>query len=144
MDLMPTNQKSPILEIPSDYASLCQNFLPRPIRSHSAYQATLLVINLLKDRPKKLTRDQQDYLNLLELLIQRYEGLAIPNTTPKPLSLLKQLVDEHRLTKSDLSKILGRSLALASMILSGQRKITREHAVRLGKYFGIAPEPFLA
>jgi len=134
---MNTVRKKSLEKIPRDYPSLFGTFLPRTIR----HQATPLVINILKDTPQKLNKVQQDYL---DLLIQRYEGLAISNSTPKSLSLLKQLVDEHRLTKSDLSKILGRSLALAFMILSGQCTITQAHAVRLGKYFGSAPEPFLA
>ncbi|MGC6567114.1 MAG: hypothetical protein ACON38_16065 [Akkermansiaceae bacterium] len=53
------------------------------------------------------------------------------------------MVDEHKLTKSDLSRILGRSLALGSMILNGKRKITREHSRRLARYFGLRPDAFL-
>jgi len=136
------NQKAHT-DIPLDYPSLCSSFFPRPIRDHDSYQTTLAVISMLTHFSKKLNKDQQDYLDLLQLLIQRYEGSTVIATQPQPLLLLKQLVEEHRLRKSDLSRILGRSLSLCSMILNGQRKITHEHAIRLGKYFGRGPELFL-
>jgi len=138
-----TMKQSITHDIPRDYHSLCEHYLPRPIRSQARYQSTLAVIANIKNTLRKLTKDQQDYLDLLNLLIQRYEGLAIASSTPPALALLKQLIEKHRLNKSDLSRILGRSLALVSMILSGQRKITQEHANRLGKYFSMSPEPFL-
>lgn len=129
--------------IPEDFLSLCKTFPPRPIRKRADYRTFLSIQCHLKESIDRTNRDQRDYLDLLTLVIQRYEGVAV-SSKPKPLSLLKQLVDEHKLSKGDLSKILGRSISLGSMILSGQRKITREHAVCLGKYFGMAPEPFLS
>lgn len=131
--------KQPISGIPTDYPSLCADFPPRIIQNEKAYQATQFVIGILTKSTRKLNQAQKDYLNLLKQLSDRYDSTRFT----KPHRLLKQLVDEHKLRKSDLSRILGRSLALGSMILSGQRKITREHAKRLGKHFGLQPEAFL-
>jgi len=128
-----------IQKIPRSYPALCASFPPRLIRTPSAYQATLLVVEILTHSEHPLNSAQQDYLALLRQLIERYET----SESPKPLSLLRQLVVEHKLRKTDLSRILGRSLALGSMILNGQRKITREHADRLGKHFGLCPDAFL-
>ena len=136
-----TNQNECL--IPEDFLSLCKTFPPRPIRRRADYQTFLTIQCHLKASIDRANRDQQDYLDLLTLVIQRYEGVAVSSKS-KPLSLLRQLVDEHKLSKGDLSKILGRSISLGSMILSGQRKITHEHPVRLGKYFGMAPDPFLS
>lgn len=127
---------------PRDYPALCAHFEPRPIRSASHYRRTLAAREFLQSQRERRTWDQQDYLELLELLINRYEGI-IPASKPSPLMLLRQLVEQHRLRKTDLSRILGKSLSLCSMILSGQRQITRAHAERLGKYFKIGPELFL-
>ena len=126
---------------PGDYASLVASFPPRVIRSRKCYEETRRLISELKQSVRRLNRDQKEYLTLLEILVQRYEG---PRQSPGPLVLLRQLVEEHKLRKADLSRILGRSLSLGSMILSGQRKITPEHAARLGRYFGKGPDLFLA
>ena len=37
----------------------------------------------------------------------------------------------------------GKSLPLGPMILRGERKITANHAVRLGSHFGLRPDAFL-
>jgi len=128
-------------EIPLDYAGLISRFPPRVIRNRVFLKKTLAEIHELKNSPCRLNRDQEEFLALLQLLVRRYEGPVEPKSAH---ALLRQLVDEHKLRKTDLSRILGRSLSLCSMILSGQRKITREHAIRLGRYFGKGPDLFLA
>lgn len=130
-----------ISELPLDYAGLMTRFPPRVIRSRALLKATLAEILQLKESRQSLNRDQREFLSLLELLVRRYEGPA----QPKPAhTFLCQLISEHQLRKTDLCRILGRSLPLCSMILSGQRKITKEHAIRLGRYFGKGPDLFLA
>ena len=124
----------------SAYESLVKRFPPRVIRSRESYLKTLCHIKSLKGRSQKLTADELDYLSLLHLLVKRYEG---PEEKPRAVEYLKKLLDEHKLRIKDLSKILGKSPPLCSMILNGQRAITRQHAMRLGKYFGRGPDLFL-
>jgi antitoxin component HigA of HigAB toxin-antitoxin module len=124
----------------SAYESLVKRFPPRVIRSRESYLKTLCHIKSFKGRSQKLTADELDYLSLLHLLVKRYEG---PEEKPRAVEYLKKLLDEHKLRIKDLSKILGKSPPLCSMILNGQRAITRQHAMRLGKYFGRGPDLFL-
>ena len=119
----------------SAYESLVNRFPPRVIRSRESYLKTLCHIKSFK-----LTADELDYLSLLHLLVKRYEG---PEEKPRAVEYLKKLLEEHKLQIKDLSKILGKSPPLCSMILNGQRAITRQHAMRLGKYFGRGPDLFL-
>lgn len=124
----------------SAYESLVNRFPPRVIRSRESYLKTLCHIKSFKGRSRKLTADELDYLSLLHLLVKRYEG---PEEKPRAVEYLKKLLEEHKLRIKDLSKILGKSPPLCSMILNGQRAITRQHAMRLGRYFGRGPDLFL-
>ena len=124
----------------SDYESLVLRFPPRVIRSHKIYQKTLCHIELFKKLSRKLSFDEVEYLSLLRLLVKRYEG---PEEKPRAIEYLKKLLEEHKLQIKDLSRILGKSPPLCSMILNGQRAITRQHAMRLGRYFGRGPDLFL-
>lgn len=136
--------KDSILRADHDFLSLCRSFPPKPIRNHGVYQDTCQVIATLEKDLPQLTTDQRDYLELLRQLVELYELKNSVSGKPRPLQLLRQLIDEHRLNKSDISRILDRSCSLGSMILSGQRAITEEHARRLGRYFGLRAEDFLA
>lgn len=45
--------------------------------------------------------------------------------------------------QTDLAKLLKISASAVSMILSGNRPITANHARTLGKHFGLSPAAFL-
>ena len=137
---MITDNVTPSSPPNSAYESLVTRFPPRVIRSRESYLKTLCHIKLFKDPSRKLTADELDYLSLLHLLVKRYEG---PEEKPRAVEYLKKLLEEHKLRIKDLSKILGKSPPLCSMILNGQRAITRQHAMRLGRYFGRGPDLFL-
>ena len=133
------NQMPPSDKVLS-YENLVQRFAPRFIDDEAMCQETQRHISLFNEIERSLTTDEIEYVQLLRLLVRRFEEFRKP---PRSLALLRRLIEEHRLRRTDLSKILGKSLSLASMILSGQRAITREHAQRLGEYFGRRPHHFL-
>jgi len=53
------------------------------------------------------------------------------------------LLDEHALSGAGLARILGKTASLGPMILRGERRITADHALCLGAYFGLPPDVFL-
>lgn len=129
-------------QFPTNYQDLCQILPPRMIHSRKDYlnvQATIEAIKKLR----RLTKDQRAYLELLHLISDHYQSQESTSFVLNPIKLLHQLIHDYGLSKTDLSRILGKSLSLGSMILSGQRKITKEHARRLGRYFDMQPEAFL-
>ena len=122
------------------FPELVARFPPRLIRNRNSCEETMAEIKRLESLRRTLGHDEAEYLLLLQVLLVRYQG---PPAKTGPLVLLEQLLAEHKLQKSDLARILGKSLSLCSMILNGQRAITPEHALRLGSYFGKGPELFL-
>ena len=137
----------PLLSTPSlkcshrGYTQLVAEFPPRMIRSLNDYQQVIARMEEISGSQRPLNRDEREYLSLLSLLARKFE---IPKPKTGPAALLSELLEEHRMGIRELSKILGRSFSLCSMILNGQRNITKQHAIRLGKYFGKSFDHFLA
>jgi plasmid maintenance system antidote protein VapI len=53
------------------------------------------------------------------------------------------LMEARDLNQADLAKLLKVGASAISMILSGDRPITADHARNLAKYFDISPAAFL-
>lgn len=61
---------------------------------------------------------------------------------PVGVALLRTLIDQHKLSYSDLKEEIG-SKSLVSQILSGQRSLTISHIKALSERFGVKPQWFL-
>lgn len=95
----------------------------------------------------KRTKDQNDYLETLILLTEKYQADEIADamdlSKSSGIDVLKYLAETHEMKQADLARLLGVGAGAVSMILSGTRPITAEHARTLGKRFGINPGAFL-
>lgn len=60
---------------------------------------------------------------------------------PAGVSVIRILMSQHGLTLSDLPEIGSKSMV--SRVLSGQRKLTLDHAKKLAARFGISPALFI-
>jgi len=130
--------------MPTDYAGLCRVFLPRPIHDEVGYRNTVEIADVFAGFEDQMTADQNDYFDLLCDLIEKREEKTVRVPNLRSLDLLKHLLKEHGLVGADLSRILGKSLPLGPMILRGERKITADHAVKLGRHFGLRADTFLS
>jgi HTH-type transcriptional regulator / antitoxin HigA len=129
-------------ELPDTYEALCRLYLPRPIHSKVVCAEALSYIEALSGYD--LNRDQEDYLEALSTFVHEYEQRLIGESRDiEPLEILKHLLEENGLAAKDLAQILGVDNSLASRILKGSRKITPEHAKRLGDRFKVRPGLFL-
>ncbi len=140
---MKTKHSNHFSVMPKDYAGLCRVFLPRPIHDKVSYQNTVEIADVFAGFEDQMTEDQNDYFDLLCDLIEKREKETLRSLKLRSLGLLKHLLNEHGLVGADLSRILGKSLPLGPMILRGERKITADHAVRLGGHFGLRADVFL-
>jgi antitoxin component HigA of HigAB toxin-antitoxin module len=138
---MKTKQALTFEKLPEDYAGLCGLFLPRPIHDRVGYENTVEITDAFAGFEDRMNHDQSDYFDLLCSLIADYESVKPPKL--HGLDLLKHLVAEHGLSGAELSRILGKSVALGPMILRGQRSVTASHARMLGEYFGLPAGLFL-
>jgi antitoxin component HigA of HigAB toxin-antitoxin module len=93
------------------------------------------------------TRDQNDYLATLILLSEAYEAEEIADAMDRDkssgLDALKYLMNGRGMKQADLARLLSLGASAVSMILSGDRPITADHARKLAKHFGVNGGVFL-
>lgn len=128
------------MDASSRYLELLQKFPPRPIRSEEELIEVQKAIDALLDS-KELTSEEQDYLNLLGILIQEYEDKQVSIPDLYGIELLKELIKEKGLRQKDLVPIF-KTESIVSAVLSGQRSFTVEHIEKLAAFFKISPSVF--
>ena len=82
-------------------------------------------------------------MELLTLLIERYEERQFPIPATDPVSVVRFLLDRQQLTQRDLVPQFGTESAV-SMFLSGQRKLNLTQVSRLSARFGLPADVFIA
>jgi len=113
--------------------------------SDKDYRDALALVDYLIDHD-----DENPLIDFLAAKIADYEDnserFAEFNNSvdemPVGVALLRTLIDQHKLTYSDLKEEIG-SKSLVSQILSGQRSLTISHIKALSARFGVKPQWFL-
>ncbi len=130
--------------IPTDYKGLMEIFPLRPIRDDIDLDNSLELVDCLAVINKP-TADQADYLDVLSIMIEAYERDNKDDflSRSKPIDRLKFLLNEHKMSGSDLGRKLG-NRTVGSAILRGERSLSRSHIQTLARYFGVNPGLFLS
>jgi len=97
------------------------------------------VLALLRHR----TVDQEDYLETLSTLIEKYEDEhhQIETSDLDPIETLKFLMEQNKINSSQLGEILGQR-QLGSKVLTGTRGLSKSHIVKLAGHFKVSPAVF--
>jgi HTH-type transcriptional regulator/antitoxin HigA len=82
-------------------------------------------------------------MELLGVLIERYENERYPAKSAPPEDVVRFLLDRNNLQQRDLIPEFGSESAV-SMFLNGKRPLTVEQIRRLSQRFHIDPGAFLA
>src|SRR6516162_8510751 len=88
------------------------------------------------------TRAEQEAIELLTLLIERYEETSYPIPKVGAVSVVRFLLEHQGLTQRDLVPEFGSESAV-SMFLAGQRKLTLEQVRKLSKRFKLPADVFV-
>jgi HTH-type transcriptional regulator/antitoxin HigA len=92
-----------------------------------------------------LTKDEvkfQDEIDLLTLLIEKWDNEHNSFNDSDPIQILKTLMDEHELKAKDLVKILDLSKGTISKILNYHKGLSKDTIRKLGDYFKVSQETF--
>lgn len=84
----------------------------------------------------------QDEIELLTLLIEKWDSEHNTFEDSDPIELLKSLMDEHGLKAKDLVDILDLSKGTISKILNYHKGLSKDTIRRLSDYFKISQEAF--
>jgi HTH-type transcriptional regulator / antitoxin HigA len=92
---------------------------------------------------KHPTDAEIEAMELLGVLIERYENERYPAKSAPPGDVVRFLLDRNNLQQRDLIPEFG-SEAAVSMFLTGKRPLTLEQIRRLSQRFHVEPGAFMA
>ncbi len=124
----------------SNPAEMIRLGAPRLIRNDeesAIYNAALFDLTA-KEEP---TPDELEAIDLLSLLIERYEDQNYPVPKASPVEVLRFLMQHNGLAEKDLIQEFG-SERTASFVLNREQPMTREQIARLSARFHLSPEVF--
>jgi len=87
------------------------------------------------------TPEDEAAIELMTLLVERYESERYPVPQAEPADVLRYLLDRNGLSQRDIAPELG-SESTVSLILSGKRQLNRDHIARLSRRFSVSPAVF--
>ena len=123
-------------------AEMIANGAPRLIRNDlelAAYTEALFELTALE----KPSRSEAEAIELLTLLVDRYEQTHYSIPAADAVSVVRFLIERQGLAQRDLIPQFGSESAI-SMFLAGQRKLTLEQVRRLSARFKLPSDVFIA
>jgi antitoxin component HigA of HigAB toxin-antitoxin module len=112
----------------------------KPIRSEADYEAALKRIHAIFGAPPGT--DKGDELDVLTVLVERYEELHYPIEPPDPIEFLEYLMELRGAKQAELAKLLG-SRSRASEILNRKRPLTLDQIRKISAAWQVPIEPLI-
>ena len=123
------------------YLKLILAFPLLPLKTDGELSQAITVIDSLIVRGD-LDAWEQGYLDILTDIVEEYEGDEHPMRQPSDAEMLRFLIEDRKITQSELAEATKIAHSTISEILSGKRELTRSHVGVMAKYFGVRPTVF--
>ncbi len=137
-----TAEVRPRGRISDRYFVLVRELPLRPISSDMELDQAIAMIDGLLARDF-LAADEQDYLDVLSDLVERFEDRRYPVERVSGLDALRHLVESSGKTRATIALEAGLPESTLSEVLSGRRRLNTRHISILARYFRIDPGVFL-
>jgi HTH-type transcriptional regulator / antitoxin HigA len=124
------------------YLKLVRLFPLRPIRTEAELGRATAVINSLLDR-NQLSAAEQDYLDVLGDLVERYETKHHAIGDVADADVLEHLLEARGVTQAAVARATGIAESRLSEVLRGKPQLTRAQITKLAAYFHVGPAVFL-
>ena len=124
------------------YLELLHRFPLRRIRNEKELDSAIAVIDSLIDQ-KKLSRAEDDYLDVLSDLVEAYETAHYPEPDVPAYRMLAYMMELKEVTQSQVAVGSGISPSTISELLSGKREMNKNQIVKLAAFFKVDPGLFL-
>ncbi len=89
-----------------------------------------------------LDEGEQGYLDILTDIVEKYERDEHPMRQPSDAEMLRFLVEDRKITQTELAEATKIANSTISEILSGKRALTWSQIDVMAKYFGVRPTVF--
>ncbi|MBK8774737.1 MAG: transcriptional regulator [Chitinophagaceae bacterium] len=109
----------------------------KPIKTKKDYEQAMIRLENLFDAKKGTPKG--DELEILSLLIEKYENEKFPIDLPDPIEAIKFRMEQSGLTQTDLANIVGQK-SRASEILNRKRKLSLDMIRQLHNKWRIPTE----
>ena len=109
------------------------------IRNEKQYMKYCDILETLVFREKSTENDE---IELLGLLIEKWDSEHNPSKDIEPIELLKFLMAENNLKATDLVSILNLSKGTVSKILNYHKGLSKDTIRRLSEYFKMSQKAF--
>lgn len=114
--------------------------MPKVITSDTQNREYLKILVALRDQDK-LSAEEENFADVLTLLIADYESRRYSIGEASPLDVLRELVEANELEPKDLIPIFGTKGAVSDA-LNGKRPFSKNHIIRLSRRFNVSPAAF--
>ena len=108
----------------------------KPIHNEADYQAALAAVSPLFDNEPESGSEAGDFLEVMILLIEKYEQEHYPIEAPDPVEAIKFRMEQIGLTAKDLVPAIGRPNRVYE-VLNHKRALTLPMIRNLHKMFNI-------
>jgi HTH-type transcriptional regulator / antitoxin HigA len=123
------------------YLRLVRSYPLRPIRSEQELDHAIRRIDALLDR-KHRNRAEEDYLEVLGNLVERYEADKYPEQPVSDATMLRHLIEAKGVPQVKVARATRIANSTISAVLHEKRSLSREHIGKLAAYFHVAPGVF--
>jgi HTH-type transcriptional regulator/antitoxin HigA len=111
----------------------------KPIKNNKQYEGALARVYALLQKDLKLNSPESDELEVLSMLVERYELQHFPVSKPQPLEAIRFRLEQMGKPEAELAEILGYR-SRKSEILSGKRKLNLAMIRKLNEKLKIPAE----
>jgi HTH-type transcriptional regulator/antitoxin HigA len=132
----------PTGETSDRYFALIREFPLRPLGSDKDLDQAIAMIDRLLAR-SELSRDEDDYLDVLSDLVEKFEDQRYPIQPVSGLDALRHLVESSGKTRAAVAAEAGLPESTLSEVLLGRRRLNTRHIGILARYFRIDPGVFI-
>jgi HTH-type transcriptional regulator/antitoxin HigA len=94
-----------------------------PIRTEADYEAALKAVSALVDADPAPDTPDGDQLDILSILIERYEAEHFPLNAPSPIEAIKFRMEQGGLSVPDMQPYIGNSNRVYE-VLNGKRALS--------------------
>ena len=127
--------------LPDAYFDLVRQFPLIHIRDSAHLASAETMLRRLLE--KELDEGEQEYLDVLTDLIEKYEADHEPIPDASEADVLRLLMESNGLSQMALARKVGISQSTISAVLHGTRSLTKDQVITLARFFNVGPGAFL-
>jgi HTH-type transcriptional regulator / antitoxin HigA len=122
------------------YGDLLAKYQPKAIETEAENEAAIMLAESLEHRQR--TPEEDALLELLIILIEKFEDASYPMPNVEPDRVLLHLMEARNMKQEELVGVIG-SRGVVSEIVNGKRSISKAQAKTLGELLHVSPSLFI-